>query len=205
MGSFQSVDLAFFCTRTLTSAAWQVLWLFTRGHQDSQPDVEGSAASARSWRSVLILVVMLVSSFRWLACWCRSLQRETRPAGRTVHHSRSPPQPTMGWDCAPSRTGLELAGVVGAGPQSRAIVGCTQLDPLEMAHPAVAGAGSGDFERWDHCSQITSEGLNRPRLVSVVLAPQAPIAEKVRNRDLLTDADLAAVAYERSNPGDEIL
>jgi hypothetical protein len=74
-----------------------------------------------------------------------------------------------------------------------------------MAHPAVAGAGSGDFERWDHCAQITSEGLNRPRLVSVVLAPQAPIAEKVRNRDLLTDTDLAAVAYERSNPGDEIL
>jgi len=58
------------------------------------------------------------------------------------------------------------------------MVGCTQLDPLEMAHPAVAGAGSGDFERWDHCSQITSEGLNRPRLVSVVLAPQAPIAER---------------------------
>ena len=58
----------------------------------------------------------------------------------------------------------------------------------------VVGAGSGDFEGWDHCSQITSEGLDRPRLMSVVLAPQAPIAEMVRNRDLVTNADLAAVA-----------
>ena len=54
----------------------------------------------------------------------------------------------------------------------------------------VVGAGSGDFERWDHCSQITSEGLDRPRLMSVVLAPQAPITEMVRTRDLVTNADL---------------
>ena len=77
-------------------------------------------------------------------------------------------------------------------------------------HPArpaavVVGAGSGDFEHWDHCSQITSEGLDRPRLMSVVLAPQALITEMVRNRDLVTNADLAAVAYERGNRGDEIL
>ena len=44
-----------------------------------------------------------------------------------------------------------------------------------------------------------------PRLMSVVLAPQAPIAEMVRTRDPVTNADLAAVAYERSNRGDEIL
>jgi hypothetical protein len=41
--------------------------------------------------------------------------------------------------------------------------------------------------------------------MSVVLTPQAPIAEMVRNRDLVTNADLAALAYERSNRGDEIL
>ena len=60
-----------------------------------------------------------------------------------------------------------------------------------MAHAAVVvGARSGDFERWAHCSQITSQGLDRPRLVSVVLASQTPIAEKVCNRDLVTNAEL---------------
>ena len=95
------------------------------------------------------------------------------------------------------RTIADRAGIgrcSGAGPHwpaSPAIAGCAQLDPLEMAHVAVVvGARSGDFERWDHCSQITSEGLDRPRLVSVVLGPQAPIAEMVRNRDLVTNADL---------------
>ena len=75
------------------------------------------------------------------------------------------------------------------------------------SYPRLSSSARGlvDFERWDHCSQITSEGLDRPRLMSVVLAPQAPIAEMVRNRDLVTNADLAAVAYERSNRGDEIL
>ena len=64
------------------------------------------------------------------------------------------------------RTIANRAGIgrcSGAGPHwpaSPAIAGCTQLDPLEMAHAAVVvGARSGDFERWDHRSQITSEGL----------------------------------------------
>ena len=73
-------------------------------------------------------------------------------------------------DCGPSRAGLELAGVVvlvRTGPRLRAIAGCTQLDPLEMAHAAVVvGARSGDFERWDHCSQITSEGSDRLELTT---------------------------------------
>ena len=60
---------------------------FPSSHQESQREVE-----AQGWRSIVrsvsILIVMLISSFQWLTCWCRSLQRESRPGSSYVHCSR---------------------------------------------------------------------------------------------------------------------
>ena len=162
----------------------------------------------RSWRSVLILVVILVSSLQWLFAGVGPCNARPDRACRTVHHSRSTPQPTM----AGLRTIADRAGIgrcSGAGPHwpaSPAIAGCAQHDPLEMAHVAVVvGARSGDFERWDHCSQITSEGLDRPP--ACVRCPRTTSANR-RNGPQSGSRDQcrpAAVAYERSNRGDEIL
>ena len=111
MWSFQFVHLASL-RENIDECGLASLVAFTRGHQDSQPEVEGSAASARPWRSVLILVVILVSSFQWLTCWCRFLQRETRPGWSYGSPQSEHTSAHNGLDCGPSRTGLEVADVV---------------------------------------------------------------------------------------------
>jgi hypothetical protein len=156
---------------------------------------------------VLILVAILVSSFQWLTCWCGPCNARPDRASRTVHHSRSTPQPTMaGLRTIASRAGIGRCS--GAGPHwpsSRAIAGCTQLDPLEMAHAAVVVARGlvtlsvGITARRSRPKVWTDPGLCP---LSSHHKRQSPKGPQSGPRDQCRPA---AVAYERSNRGDEIL
>ena len=74
-----------------------------------------------------------------------------------------------------------------------------------MAHAAVVvGGGLLTLSVGITARRSRPKVWTDPRLVSVVLAPPAPIAEMVRNRDLVTSADLqrpranAAIAETKS-------
>jgi hypothetical protein len=64
------------------------------------------------------------------------------------------------------------------------------LTPWKWRTRLSSSARGGDFERWDHCSQITSERLDPTP--ACVRCPRTTSANrrKVRNRDLVTNADL---------------
>ena len=108
---------------------------------------------------------------------------------------------------------LRLLGLLGcrfvSGPRWSAviaIVGCTQTNTGVPALPvALTFAGSGYTQMWDDCTQVTTEGLNRSRLVSVVVTPGPPISEQVGDRNLVPNADLATVPHESGNRRYEIL
>jgi hypothetical protein len=58
---------------------------------------------------------------------------------------------------------------------------------------------------WDDSTQVTTECLNRPCLVAVVLTPSPPISEQIVNQDLVPNAYIAVVPDVRSYRRHKIL